>query len=108
MSDREFYDRTGFLVDLNTGLVAVDSNDFADEIIVTDFDLSRSMHASAIKFAKAIARPTYQFVHGNTNHVLGHNDGTRAKVSIRTIESVQLLYWWHIADAGSLTNPEME
>lgn len=46
---------SGFLVDLDGGLVGVDTNDFTNELLVADLA---------------------QLVHGATDHVLGDNDGT--------------------------------
>ena len=63
--------RTSLLVDLNGGLVVLDTNDLSYEAVVADTDLNMLVHA----FWKH-SRATYKFVHGNTNHVLGHNDGT--------------------------------
>lgn len=63
--------RTGLLVDLDGGLVGVDSNDLSNEVVVAHTDLLLSMSGCA----KA-DRVTYKFVHGHSNHVLGHNDGT--------------------------------
>lgn len=76
-------DHTSFFVDLNRGLVAIDSDNFADEVIMTDFDLSvhptdRSSISQGIIIHghnMPLTKPTYKLVHGDTNHVLGDNDG---------------------------------
>jgi hypothetical protein len=65
--------RTSLLVDLNGGLVGIDSNDFSDEVLVANTDLS----LSASRLRKSL-QVTYKLVHGNTDHVLGHDDGTVA------------------------------
>jgi transcription elongation factor len=39
--------RTSLLVDLDGGLVVVDSNDFSDEVVMTNADLKRSTDAVA-------------------------------------------------------------
>jgi hypothetical protein len=64
--------RTSLLVDLNGGLVGVDSNDLSYKVVVTDTDLEPS---TAIP-GKTVYL-TYKLVHGTSNHVLGDDDRTR-------------------------------
>ena len=48
-----------FFVNLDGGLVTVNSNDFTHQVIVTDLD---------------------QFVHGTTNHIFSNDDRTRDRI----------------------------
>ena len=85
--------RTCLFVDLNGGLVVVDSDNLTDETVLADFDLRflvwRVVCAEQIE--------TYELVHGDTDHVLGDNDGTgRALVACRR--------WW----TGGATYPDTE
>jgi hypothetical protein len=67
--------RTGLFVDLDGGLVGVDSNDLAYEVVVTNTDLGQLavVHSSTV-------RSTYKFVHGTSDHVLGDDDRTGESV----------------------------
>ena len=72
--------RTGLFVDLNGGFVIVDSDNFTNETVLADFDLLFLV----LRIACFKPRRTYEFVHGDTDHVLGDNDGTgRALVGDR-------------------------
>jgi hypothetical protein len=75
--------RTRLFVDLDGGLVVVDSDNLTDETVLADFDLGFLVWR--IKCGRQIG--TYEFVHGDTDHVLGDNDGTgRALVACS--------WWW--------------
>lgn len=85
--------RTCLFVDLNGGLVVVDSDDFTNETVLADFDLGFLVWR--IVCWRRIG--TYEFVHGDTDHVLGDNDGTgQALVACRR--------WW----TGGATYPDTE
>lgn len=72
--------RTSLFVDLNGGLVVVDSDNLTDETVLADFDL----HFLVWRIVCWRRIGTYEFVHGDTDHVLGDNDGTgRALVAGR-------------------------
>jgi len=64
--------RTRLFVDLNGGLVVIDSDNLTNETVLADFDLGFLVWR--IVCGRRIE--TYEFVHGNTDHVLGDNDGT--------------------------------
>lgn len=63
--------RTSLFVNLDGGLVGVDTNDLSYQVLVANTDLQMLVFGLAHSF-----QATYKFVHGNTNHVLGHDDGT--------------------------------
>lgn len=70
---------TGLFVDLDSGLVTTDANDLTNEIIVADFNLFKhivNIEKNANQTECGIRRRPYQLVHGNTDHVLGDDDGT--------------------------------
>ena len=64
--------RTRLFVDLNSGLVVIDSDDFTDQTVISDFDLLILVCGAV----DSEARSTYELVHGDTDHVLGDDDGT--------------------------------
>lgn len=64
---------TSLFVDLNGGLVVLNSNNLSYKVVVTDTDLRSLAYAF-----RARCKATYKFVHGNADHVLGDNDGTNA------------------------------
>lgn len=64
--------RTRLFVDLNGGLVVIDSDDFTDQTVISDFDLLLLVCGAVSQGV----RETYELVHGDTNHVLGDDDGT--------------------------------
>lgn len=74
--------RTGFLVYLDGGLVAIDANNFANQSIMANL---------------------YQLVHGHANHVLGDDDGSLVGI-------VSLLQQRRLGSArqSRRTNPEIE
>ena len=82
--------RTSLFVDLDGGLVGFDSNDLADEVVVTNTNLDRLafFHLNA-------SRCTYKLVHGTADHVLGNDDRT-GRISMR------------LAHCKAATYPEME
>lgn len=78
---------TSLFVNLNRCLVAIDTNDFTNKILVSYFDLIESMSGNSYDSAAIIRHrfSTHQLVHGNTNHIFGDNDGTANKLaSIRS------------------------
>jgi hypothetical protein len=71
--------RTGLLVDLDGGLVVLDTNDLSNEVVMSNTDLEESTASS-----RDSAHFTYKLVHGTSNHVLGDDDRTRRRVSMRS------------------------
>lgn len=65
--------RTGFFVDLNGRSVSFNSNDFSDQVVMSNFDLSRSVVSN---LHPRRMQNTYKLVHGNSKHVFGNHDGT--------------------------------
>ena len=63
---------TCFFVHLDGRLVAIDSNDLADELVMANFYLRHSL-AKCLPALRWRMEP-YQLVHGNANHVLGNDD----------------------------------
>lgn len=73
-------DHTRFLVDLDGRLVAIDTNDFTNELFMSYFDLfqlvRRYFPSQGPRAALSTRfRGAYQLIHSNTNHILGDNDG---------------------------------
>lgn len=62
---------TCFLIDLNRGLVLLDTNDLTNKQVMTDTTL-RGQYLGVLHGLGAGA--AYQLVHGTTDHVLGHDD----------------------------------
>ena len=60
-------------------MVAIDPDDFTDELVVAHFHLFHSL-ARRPPEMKAVSK-SYQLVHGNTGHVLGNDDGSGGLLS---------------------------
>jgi hypothetical protein len=82
--------RTSLLVDLDGGLVGVDSDDLSNEAVMTNTDLEPSTAVPC-----KIVCSTYKLVHGASDHVLGDDDGS-GWISMRP---------WR---CDAVTYPEME
>lgn len=68
---------TSLFVNLDRCLVAIDTNDFTNEVLVSNSDLIESVSGNSDDSAAIIwdGFSTHQLVHGNTNHIFGDNDG---------------------------------
>jgi hypothetical protein len=75
--------RTGLFVDLDGGLVAVDSNDLTGQVLVAYFDLWNGVsEGGVLRDGVLQSEGTYQLVHGNTEHLFGDDDGSGQRRSV--------------------------
>ncbi len=91
---------TCLFVHLDGRLVAIDPNDFADELVMTNFYLRHSL-AKCPPALWSRMEP-YQLVHGNANHVLGNDDWPACTLV------VSYRRWHAPSECVVATNPETE
>jgi len=65
---------TCFLVDLDGRLVSLDPDNLSDELIMSNTALERTLWLVSMTEIVEGVTAAYQFVHGASNHVLGHDD----------------------------------